>query len=711
MPSDSPASKGPRGSELAELRAELVKAHDDAKCLRAGVREPTYDGPKLTNVRVRDGQELVHDEASGGWRPLTEAEREQERLARAAEAQFVEQYEEVSTSGLRLAVSVLIQRSLRPCLTHFAKLANRVVAALDALRPGCFSGVGLPSMDVGEIRPGALHHCAFGTDDVVEAGRRMLAWSAWADEGNEAPPFDYGIRYNAWSMNLIAIDEHKLTAFVRWEPFNWALAAFDKIVGGVDDKSPGASEAKRMANAAPVDLKGERFRRLHRRFLAASEQYPYLRHIAATGHNNCPGWPDVPYSASYNHLGLAHKDWLDVTHKRPGTFFVGVCEHWLEIDEQLWHGSYYFDGPVAGEHDHDALQLQSAEIKEAIEQFELLANEAAGFLGNLPSVHPGIHLPRKPELAHRWLEAVCAAAPIEPARYHCFDVRRVSGSIFQASAILLERMHAAPDKPEAPSRPHAPLNIDGFDLRPTLAAAEAFLAERRKADERDKFDDGGAAHILGIARLRLAEALTPFKHPDGLIGDEAIVGAVNALLSMAADGRADSGVERIEAVIDFLRNATGETQHAAASGSMTGEAEKAGQVQPDEQLPAQQEPPLPPAGYMGLGVDDKRRTITRDGFTATINLQTSALQWAVFKKLAGNRDVPLSHDAIRAVWATHGVESDPSDGTVNDAVSALRAALKPIGITIVSRRKLGRLLAELPKEPDGKRATKKRSKK
>lgn len=377
-----------------------------------------------------------------------------------------------------------------------------------------------------------------------------------------------------------------------------------------------------------------------------------------------------------------------------------------------------------------------------------------------------------------------------------------------------QRLHAAEAGTDIDRRPRAPLNVNECDLHPVLAAAEAFLAERRKADERCKFDEGGAIHIIGIARRHLAEALSPFNQPGGLIGDDATVGAVQALRSMADNGRADSRVERIEAVIAFLGNATSQIQQAVASGPMAGEAvddslvtdfenhlecdrrepiitadaleaakrwqltvktrrtlerlaekklrsdllaagftdadfcdgynhvrnvedndprapafhnamveydrrikaivpylqkrfavdttKEVGQGQLDEEPHAQQEPPLPAAGYLGLRVDDARRTISRDGYTAVVNLQASALQWAIFKKLFANRDFPLAPEAIRAVWKTHGVEPDPSDGTVNDTVSELRAALKPLGVTIASRRRFGRLLAEIQTGGDGR---------
>ncbi|HWB11541.1 MAG TPA: hypothetical protein VG826_20085 [Pirellulales bacterium] len=120
---------------------------------------------------------------------------------------------------------------------------------------------------------------------------------------------------------------------------------------------------------------------------------------------------------------------------------------------------------------------------------------------------------------------------------------------------------------------------------------------------------------------------------------------------------------------------------------------------------------LPPAGYLGLRVDDARRTITRDGFPATVNLQDSRILWAIFKKLVLNHDVPVAHEAIVGLWEANGVARMPSVGTVNDAVAELRNQLKAIGITIEVKRKVGRLLAELPLPADKAKARRPKKKK
>ena len=124
----------------------------------------------------------------------------------------------------------------------------------------------------------------------------------------------------------------------------------------------------------------------------------------------------------------------------------------------------------------------------------------------------------------------------------------------------------------------------------------------------------------------------------------------------------------------------------------------------------QQETPLLPVGYLSLRVDDDRRTIKRDGYTAVVNLQDSRIKWAIFKKLAENRDIPVAPEAIVAIWETNGIARKPSAGTVNDAIGELRTALKAIGLTIVVKRGVGRLLAEL-RPPTDKAKPRRRKKK
>lgn len=427
------------------------------------------------------------------------------------------------------------------------------------------------------FHPIKMQENAFGTKDPLEAGKLAIVWAAATrKEWSIGVRRGFRIVVERWAASMVHGYRAKDGSHGNWcvyqDVIPLALLAFEKLAAAHNaaadvPKETSPRDEGQIQNAGPFDLKGERFARLHRRFLDASPKFPYLRYIAATGHNNCPGWPNVPDSSGYDYLGLRHKDWLDVMNKPPGTLFAPIGgEQWLQIDGQLWQGAFYFDGPLANptDADHESLQRQYAELRGAVDHFELLAHEAAGFLGNLPSVHRLVDFPREPKSWHRWLEAVCASAPVEPAGYHCFDVRRVPGNIFQASAILLERLQTATDNAAAELRPRAPLNVNECDLRPVLAAAEAFEAERRKADERSKFDDGGALHILGIARRHLAEALAVVSRPDGLTGDDATVGAIHTLLKMANDGRADSRVERIEAVIAVLRKATGHQQEPSA---------------------------------------------------------------------------------------------------------------------------------------------------
>jgi hypothetical protein len=139
-------------------------------------------------------------------------------------------------------------QTLQPLLDRFTVLANEVVTKLEAENSGCFSGCGTPSRDVQEIEHGALHEDAFGTDDVVEAGRRFLAWAAAAAPGSNRQPRGFPNRFKGWSHCLIATNLDELTVYAEWEPFDWAVQAFDAIVATIVPKSP-ATAVVQTSNA------------------------------------------------------------------------------------------------------------------------------------------------------------------------------------------------------------------------------------------------------------------------------------------------------------------------------------------------------------------------------------------------------------------------------------------------------------------------------
>lgn len=558
-----------KGSTMSDsldaLRAELVSIRDRAAQISKTVSPDDYhyQGPAGTigSIPVIGGHAL---------RTLTEAEIE-----------IVKATEEVGHRYHRdaMAAERAVWAELQSLAGDLAPLADRTVAELGG---NCFPKQKLPPEQLPDrLRPSRLDMDLFGlqSPDVLLAGRLFIVWSAWASQTSTARPLSYREHeYLPWLSNLVQRrHSDPCTIGILGQPFDWAILAFDDVANwqrknkrpytaerqanevaniafgeppptayevplpGIDEPPP---EAGPYNHTGHVDLKGERFARLHRRFMDASARFSYLHYIAATGHNNCPGWPNVPDSSGYNYLGLRHKDWLDVMNKPPGTLFAPIGgAQWLQIDGQLWHGAFFFDGPLANltDADHESLHRQYAELRGAVDLFELLAHEAAGFLGPIPWKHALVEFPRKPELSHRWLEAVCDLAPVEPAGYHCFDVRRVPGNIFQASAILLERLQAAvgpylqkrfgteaakepsqarpdeqPPPKQEPEPPFVPLPahkaildaLDGRALR-TDALANAAKLERRSLFNRKRTD---GTVIIGYL-TELADRKLVSNHP------------------------------------------------------------------------------------------------------------------------------------------------------------------------------------------------------
>lgn len=215
-----------------EIRKELVEARDEAEGMWLTLAPPVYEvATKLPDILVQDGKEFVLDHATSKWRRLKKSEREQFKRIAAADAKFIDEHRFVSTWGLGDVAFRLNGQGLQPFLTRFVALADRVMNEVEAVLPASFPLDRLPPLQVPEAGLGDLDMCLFGLDkpDTILAGKLLLVWSAWASEGNESRPEDYRRRYNIWSRNLVATDEHELKAFVRWEPFRWAINAFDEF--------------------------------------------------------------------------------------------------------------------------------------------------------------------------------------------------------------------------------------------------------------------------------------------------------------------------------------------------------------------------------------------------------------------------------------------------------------------------------------------------
>ena len=223
----------------------------------------------------------------------------------------------------------------------------------------------------------------------------------------------------------------------------------------------------------------------------------------------------MPYpSLGANHYGLRKPNWLDVARKPAGTLFTPIGgSQWLLINGQLWEGAFYFDGPDKNpsNDDSESLKWQYHDLARAKEFFEELATEAAAFLPSIMTPHRMVDHPRRAELWHRWLESLCAKVEVEPAGLHAFDVRRVPGNIFQASALFLESL----DKPAIettgdPAKPdELPIPERIEQLATTIESGTAERNAERFADEdrcqlRDAMEKA-AEQVRHIDHVRTAD--------------------------------------------------------------------------------------------------------------------------------------------------------------------------------------------------------------
>jgi DNA-binding winged helix-turn-helix (wHTH) protein len=110
-------------------------------------------------------------------------------------------------------------------------------------------------------------------------------------------------------------------------------------------------------------------------------------------------------------------------------------------------------------------------------------------------------------------------------------------------------------------------------------------------------------------------------------------------------------------------------------------------------LETRQKPPEDGAwmlGYLALELNEGEQRVRRQGHT--VDLSHSPLQWSILKALVDAQGIPLSEDQLRRVWDRYGVARKPTSGTITDAISEVRRAIEPLGVSIKSLRKLGRKL-------------------
>lgn len=145
---------------------------------------------------------------------------------------------------------------------------------------------------------------------------------------------------------------------------------------------------------------------------------------------------------------------------------------------------------------------------------------------------------------------------------------------------------------------------------------------------------------------------------------------------------------RIDAVSDYLRASDQIETTPISKGEMRGKQKEKKGTEIKEDEPQGK-------GYLGLELDEGRHIVRRAGRDAEVDLSSSNLHWGMLLALEKSRDSWLLLQSLRFVWKNYGVDDNPVEGTVNDAVSELRQKLRPLGINIKSSRNLGRMLVEI----------------
>jgi hypothetical protein len=115
-------------------------------------------------------------------------------------------------------------------------------------------------------------------------------------------------------------------------------------------------------------------------------------------------------------------------------------------------------------------------------------------------------------------------------------------------------------------------------------------------------------------------------------------------------------------------------------------------------------------GPVGLRFNTNAHTVARKGKVA--NFQGNGRVWEVLMKLA--RRHPAWYQTLdlgRDVWNPANRDIDPNENTVQQAITALRRLLLPVGVTVEHARKIGYRLAECRNSVAGSKIKKKRGRK
>jgi hypothetical protein len=253
---------------------------------------------------------------------------------------------------------------------------------------------------------------------------------------------------------------------IRAEPSGAAIA----------QTSPAAGyEAEILASLAK-----ERFRKLHEQFLEAAQTYPNLFFAAAVPvHPEATLWTETLAKVGgiwCRFPGLEACRWYELLDK-PFYPLKPVCDRWLSMEGQLWHGIFYGPPPKLrpnGQENEIAAEHYRKVCESGIELFDSLARQSAAYCG-VPSAPEEIFMALNryqarlafhdcQRVENRWLEKLCNLPSVrhiqadvsmfkprkrvqrdeatrgqEYDRYwEAYKLRRVPCDVFSASAMAME---------------------------------------------------------------------------------------------------------------------------------------------------------------------------------------------------------------------------------------------------------------------------------
>lgn len=211
----------------------------------------------------------------------------------------------------------------------------------------------------------------------------------------------------------------------------------------------GVSLAPCLGTAASLRSVAERFRTEARRNLL-------LGHIAATPFemSSAPAWPEVPIYDKQSNLfgqsfGLTDTDWRKL-YDWPNELGAGL-DHWLRFSGRLWCARYLWR-PGVSDFTPKAIRRDEGRNDAAIACFETLASDALGLFplddaALPPEPFRAESFPREPSAAHRWLEIIYGLGGAAESTDGTFRLARLRGSIWLASAEVLERLAEKASRP------------------------------------------------------------------------------------------------------------------------------------------------------------------------------------------------------------------------------------------------------------------------